>query len=529
MSSDRGKQESEARPRESLGFRGILLTGIITWTILSMLLGVVEVLILFTKRPEETEFVRLSMAILLYGLPGLLGGLAWGFLSGLISQIWRMEKSFPQSLSSSTSAWLGFHLLFVLSLKIHQGFLLDLKGWKFFLFFLLILLPLTLLISAFIFKHLKKVFRSSAASFFIQKRGIITVLSLLFVIFLSSLFSPEISAIIFEAKFVLNRPFGDEKVPLEDRPNVVLIVLDTVREDRLSCYGYPKEITPHIDKLAQKGVLFENAYSPSSWTLPAHASLFTGNYPSKTGVLGGSNVLGDHNITLAEILSKEKHITLGVTANSLVSEIFGYSQGFHIYEDINSGLENTLIFLRHCLFYSLLQNEPRIQPLVKFFTITITRWIIEEHFGDSELAAERVNKRVFHWMDRIPYDRPFFLFINYIDAHSPYEPPHSLVQQSGQTYKGWIKGLKGFDLMDALKKVKEKLQSGDPTAQPDVTYFADLYDGEIRYLDQKVGDLLEGLEERGFMESTLLIITSPSTKNFSGSRSLSTTRGISLT
>jgi choline-sulfatase len=99
------------------------------------------------------------------------------------------------------------------------------------------------------------------------------------------------------------------------RPNVIVIVLDTLRADHLSCYGYFRKTTPNIDKIAHEGVLYENAFSTAEWTPPSHASLFTGKYPSHHRTLGRNLILSKENVTLAEILSRIGYQTLCVTAN----------------------------------------------------------------------------------------------------------------------------------------------------------------------------------------------------------------------
>src|SRR3989344_3099616 len=98
------------------------------------------------------------------------------------------------------------------------------------------------------------------------------------------------------------------------KPNILLIVMDAVRADSLSCYGYRKKTTPNIDKLAEHGVLFENAFSASGWTPPSHASFFTGNYPSRHGVLKPNLYLDPSNITLAEVLKSNGYKTIAFSS-----------------------------------------------------------------------------------------------------------------------------------------------------------------------------------------------------------------------
>ena len=119
------------------------------------------------------------------------------------------------------------------------------------------------------------------------------------------------------------------------RPNVVLVVLDSVRRDHLSCYGYHRETTPNIDRLDECGLLFEQAYSTSCWTIPAHASLFTGLYPSRHGAdleLG----LDEEHQTLAGYLSAHGYRTAAISCNGFVSKVTGLDRGFQASRDVNT-------------------------------------------------------------------------------------------------------------------------------------------------------------------------------------------------
>ncbi len=503
-------------PNES-GFPTIFLAGLLTWTLLSILLGILEAAWLLAREPDEASFVLLSWAALFYGLPGLAGGIAWGTLAGGIRSIRRIAGHPGTRFAFYASSWLGCAILSILGLAIHQGTFFELKGLRFILFFILILAPFSFFVSRLLFRILNRISGLRFFAFVIQPRGVTTVSAVLLFLILVSAFSSKIGSLTDEMKFLLDRPLGNGHDASKDRPNVIVIVLDTVRQDRLSCYGYPMGTTPNLDRLAGKSVLFLNAYSSSCWTPPTHSSLFTGNYPSKTGVLGGIRSFPENNLTLAEILRSEYYVTLGVTANAMISSTFGFGQGFHVYDelyDVESGYKNVAYLLRHSLFYSRLENEYRAQPIVKYLSAVIVRRKASAIFSGFELSATRVNERIYHWLDRIPRDRPYFLFVNYLDAHSPYEPPESLADTHSRSYEGWIRGLEGFELMDALQKVEDELQRGNEEAKVDAAYLSDLYDGEIHFLDRKVGEMLDELRFRGLLDNTLLVITSDHGEHF---------------
>ena len=115
-----------------------------------------------------------------------------------------------------------------------------------------------------------------------------------------------------------------------NKPNIILIILDTVRADHLSCYGYHKNTTPNIDLIAKEGVLYLNAISQSPWTLPSHASIFTGTYLSKHRTDIDNKKLNPKLMTITEYLSnKADYKCYGISNNVWVSREFNFNRGFH--------------------------------------------------------------------------------------------------------------------------------------------------------------------------------------------------------
>ena len=131
---------------------------------------------------------------------------------------------------------------------------------------------------------------------------------------------------IFSAPNAVNE--SNEKIP-----NIILIVVDTLRADYLSCYGNNFIKTPNIDKLASDGVLFENVISQSSWTLPSHATLMTSKYPIQHGALSYNNPLSKSEVTLAETLKANKYTTCAFISTVLVSSKFGFNLGFDTFDE----------------------------------------------------------------------------------------------------------------------------------------------------------------------------------------------------
>jgi choline-sulfatase len=246
--------------------------------------------------------------------------------------------------------------------------------------------------------------------------------------------------------------------------SVVLVVLDTVRADHLTPYGYPKETTPRLARFAQEGLLFEQARSAAPWTLPSHASLFTGKLPSQHGCNWEHRWLADSQETIAEVLGSPRagFETLGVTTNVNASSLYNLHQGFSRF---------------------------------------VETWTLREsHRGldDSAIA----NGVIREWLGKRDASRPFFLFVNYADAHLPYVPPPPDDRMFGEASERARRLAGRGDLLQAVLSGEER-----PTAE-DFAGLAALYDGELRKVDGLLGDLLDELDRHGLRDDTLVIVTS---------------------
>lgn len=274
---------------------------------------------------------------------------------------------------------------------------------------------------------------------------------------------------------------------LKDRPNILWIVLDTVRADHLSSYGYSRKTTPNIDRIASEGALFENAISAAPWTLPSHASMFTGMYPSKHRVNGEHFSLSNDFQTIVEILHRHGYKTFGYSNNPFVSGKTNLNQGFDIFEFSDWGKRHDLnSFL---MINAVVQNNKTLM-------------------GTQDKGALDTNNKVKEWI-RNSHDSspPFFIFINYTDAHLPYNPPRSYAAPY-------------LDKAEALSKAQKVNKdpyvylSGKAQMSPeDFEILRSLYDGELLYLDEKINELYDALQRLKILDKTLLIITSDHGEN----------------
>lgn len=277
-------------------------------------------------------------------------------------------------------------------------------------------------------------------------------------------------------------------------PNVILIMMDTVRADHLSLYGYERNTTININKFAETATLYTRPIASGDFTLSTHASIFTGMYARQHGAHNKLDLkwhpmpLANKFHTLAEVLSENGYLTMGISANAgFVSHRFNMDQGFQ-YFDSRSPVR---FYGRTDRFY-----------LRQFIRNILSQFALTHDYEKAYRKAEDINKEVFTLLEKVQQvDRPFFLFINYMDAHSPYlpSPPFdTLWPGKEEIFKpDWYRKTFG-EVMTLKRKITEK-ESNHLNSQ---------YDGEIAYLDSHIGELITRLKERGLHENSLIIITS---------------------
>jgi len=271
----------------------------------------------------------------------------------------------------------------------------------------------------------------------------------------------------------LRRPRTPGAPVSADRPSILLLVLDTVRARNMSLYGYPRPTTPNLSALADSSIVFDRAASTSSWTLPSHASMFTGRTAPALQADWDVPMRAD-SPTLAGTLGKAGYATAAFTANFLYADHEkGLGRGFQSYDDYRATWRQAVL-------------SASLGQMVRVWAEAVTGgrgagavarrlWharMPEERWSDRKSAAD-VNAEFLVWLDRRPDDRPFFAFLNYFDAHRPYDPPDSI----GPRVAAW------------------------ESVAPD-------YDAAIVSLDLEIRRLLDRLEARGRLSNTIVIVTS---------------------
>lgn len=323
----------------------------------------------------------------------------------------------------------------------------------------------------------------------------------------------------------------------ENKSNVVLIVLDTVRADHLSCYGYKRKTTPNIDKIAEKGVLFKNAFSPGSWTPPSHASIFTGKYPSKHRTLGENVRLEKNNATFAEIMNRNGYATVAVVACPILSSENGFDRGFqtfiNVYEQVHA-----LNHKKSSNHQNKLSNKDSWDKLVLKFLKQGPHETLGTMIYGKDKFTYRTNKTILKLLRNLrKQNKPFFLFVNYFECHAPYDPPRPFKKLFLNSIRQPRLYLTELILARLGKRNKDKINNDHVDFQkicsiangPGAFSFMagnfdvseeewdivkSLYDGEIAYLDYQIGRLFNMLYEEGVFDDTLLIITSDHGENF---------------
>ncbi|WP_049919167.1 sulfatase [Haloarcula marismortui] len=256
---------------------------------------------------------------------------------------------------------------------------------------------------------------------------------------------------------------------MTDSPrNIILLSADALRADHLSCYGYNRETSPRLDAFAEDCIRFENAYSASSHTREAVPALLTGEYPD-VAVDSRYNLASE---TIASTLSGEGYATAGFHSNPFVSRAYGFDQGFdHFDDDLRLG-QNKLIALAQRAFDKL-RNR---------------------HYA----RAPEINERSLDWVESLDDDQPFFLWNHYMDTHGPYEPPNEYATLWAE------RGLSGRDAQSLYQRAIDDPKS---ITEDERQLLVDLYDAEIRYNDEYLGEFFEALRERGLLEESLVFVT----------------------
>ncbi|HEX6307152.1 MAG TPA: sulfatase [Longimicrobiales bacterium] len=274
------------------------------------------------------------------------------------------------------------------------------------------------------------------------------------------------------------------------RPNILLLILDTVRASSLSLYGHSLATTPSLDAIAGRSVVFEQAIAPAPWTLPSHASMFTGLPPDHLST-DWRTPLDDAAPTLAEYLAESGYDTAGFVANlGYCGWESGLDRGFGHYEDDPISARQVLV------------SSALVRAVV---SKTWFRDLVGSDENFVRKTADDINGDLLDWLSERDEARPFFAFLNYYDAHAPYMPPEPFRSRfAGDAARGGISPLHRWN-SDPF---------GDPPPDSIIAQEKIAYESAIAYLDDRIGALLSDLDRRGILSGTIVIVTSDHGEEF---------------
>ena len=269
-----------------------------------------------------------------------------------------------------------------------------------------------------------------------------------------------------------------ESSQLTRPPNLLVVTLDTTRADRLGAYGYENAQTPAFDGLAEKGILFEEAFSQIALTGPSHLGLFTGTGPWRHGNLLNAVPLPADRPLLSETLLGAGYSTGGFVSAYVLNSDFGFDRGFQVYDDVG-GVEAPLL--------------PRLRAVWERRT---------NPHGVVERRGDRTVDLALNWLDGQESSRPWMLWVHLFDAHGPYEPP---APYDTAFYTGDPRS-EEHTSMDQVEGVADYLKESLVGIR-DVDWVLAQYDGEIAFADLQLQRLLDAVEARGETQDTLVVVT----------------------
>lgn len=291
------------------------------------------------------------------------------------------------------------------------------------------------------------------------------------------IFSVPVARSLNESRTLANLPPA-----AEGAPNVLLIVLDTMRADHLQSYGYQRDTSPNIEAIAREGLVFERFVSTSPWTLPSHGTLFTGRYSHELSA-NWTVALDDTYPTLAEVLSRNGYATAGFAGNlGYCSRAYGLARGFAHYMDY--GFDPEVLAGTNPIGRKLFPRA-KSTDLLRHDAATITSGFID-------------------WLPSRG-ERPFFAFLNYYDAHALYRVPEPFREKYSGKYGKSSLDPKRWETRDPTDEFIQELMNG--------------HDACIGYIDEHIGMLVDHLREQGLLDNTLLIVTGDHGEHF-GERGL---------
>ena len=274
-------------------------------------------------------------------------------------------------------------------------------------------------------------------------------------------------------------------------PNIVLFVLDAVRFDHLSAYGYSRRTSSVIDNVASQGCLFSQAIATAPWSLPSYASMLTGLYPTQHGATQTHPRLRLDIPTLAEELGKRGYRTIGLSNNPWVGETTGLNRGFDVFWEWKAFRSQKPETWTKSIWWRLKRAIGRLQGNYNEYVLS-TQQTLTVAGSQTESALEQ--------------GHPFFLFVNIMAAHLPYSAPPRIRDR-------FLRNKKLCNLPRSMRNDASFITGQVSFSEAEWATLVDLYDGAIAYQDECLGEFLSDLRGLGVLDDTLLCVTADHGEN----------------
>jgi len=439
--------------------------GLFSALIAGALVGILESIIVVMGGSELNDWWVFCYATIVYGLLALPTGFGFGVAGAILAAVTGKKTTNCRAFSCYFSLTFTAMLLVIGRFRIIRDVYHEIKPG---LSFDLKLLAGGIVVSFVLHLILRKLFSAGSLRWMTRTGGTLVSYILLIV-----------------ATAIVSLAGGPSKKELPNElaggtsagPNVLLIIIDTLRADHLPAYGYDGIETPAIDRLVMDGIIYKKGFAQASWTKPSIASIMTGLYPSTHQAIHKANILPDDVITLAESLEQAGYHTIGIPNNENIFPVRNFQQGFQVYEPLEPAF---FFFATESAFHLTLYNQLR---LVRERFLFQSKQV--EHYYQD---AREVNEHAIEWLDRVK-DGSFFLFIHYMEPHDPYFP---------HPYDGT-----GYARVN------------NPNPPPDMAQiYLETYDGEIAYLDNHLDELFRYLDEKGLYEDLMIVLTADHGEEF---------------
>jgi len=290
--------------------------------------------------------------------------------------------------------------------------------------------------------------------------------------------------------------------------NVILITIDCLRGDHLSCNGYRKKTTPFLDELSKKCVNFSQAISTGCWTAPSFISILTSTYPL---MYNGYVSMTKQRLSIAEILKDNGYICAGFPFHPFMAPIYNYNRGFHFYrhepekinkksiisKKINKALKKKI--KQRCMFskslLTILDGYGQLTEIYRYIFL----------YDSEKMRAESINNVAIKWV-KSQKDKKFFLWLHYFDVHSPHLPPLNYLNHS--------LGKLDISKLHFKRNFAWKYNSPKIISKRELEYLISLYDSNITYVDDQIRHFLQQLNQVIDLKNTYVIITADHGEQF---------------